>query len=52
MLGAVRRHWGSSGGVWDVLGAGRECGYSGAQRGIGGIGGLRGLGSIGGCHGV
>ena len=33
MLGAVR----DVGGVRDVLGAGRECWYSGARRGISGI---------------
>ena len=35
----VRELLGGSGGVRGVLGAGRECKYSGARRGIGGIGG-------------
>ena len=63
-VGAIRGCWRASGGVWGVrgiLGAGRECRYSGARRGIGGIRGhwglLRGVGGVGepsghqGCRG-
>ena len=48
-VGTVR---GTSGGVSSVLGAGRECRYSGARRGIGGIMGHWGfLGGVGDAQG-
>ena len=47
MLGAIRGVR-ASGGVRGVLGAGRECRYSGARRGIGSIRGHWGL--LGGVH--
>ena len=53
----MRRHWGSSRGcrgvraIRGVLGAGRECRYSGARRAIGSIrghwGSPRGVGVLG-----
>ena len=48
-LGGIR----GVGAVRDVLGAGRECRYSGARRGIGGIRGYLGLlGGVGAIRGV
>ena len=57
-VGTIKGHWGVSGDVRSLLGASRECRYSGARRGIDGIRGHLGApsgflgvrGLLGGCQ--